>query len=335
MASAKPSVRSYVGVALVTPTETTPLPTDFIPVNKDAIKATDIIDPLIDTGLRGSMVETYGYIQGRRHAEIEIGGLAYNDTLGWWVASILGVDTVTTGPAPGEYSHSISLKNATDGDAQPTALCLTDYYVAGTRQYGQAKVTDFTLNFNADGQLEYSAKLLAGPSQTLTTAPLPSFSSVRATPVWQGTVAIGESGGSANVIAYTQSGSITMSRKSEAIYGIGNQQGPYEIFVAALETTGSFTFVMENDEQLDNFLNNTQPPITLNWAQGGVSSPLTNISLTLNQGAYQTSVVDRSGDHVTIQVDVLAISNITNAGPTAGYAPVKWTITNSVTDPYQ
>lgn len=329
MASAKPSVRSYVGVALVTPTELSPTPTDYIPVNKEAIKATDIIDPLIDTGLRGSMVETYGYIQGRRHTEIEVGGLAYKDTVGWWIGSVLGVDTVTADVTPGIYNHAVTLKNATTGDAQPTALCITDYYVAGTRQYTGAKVTDFTLNFNADGQLEYTAKLMAEPSTVPLATLTPSFSSVTATPVWQGTVSI-----RGVAIAYTQSGSITMSRKSEAIYGIGNQQGPYEIFVAALETTGSFTFVMEDDAQLENFLNNNQPSLTLSWYQGNPTEGLTGISFTLNQGAYQTAVIDRSGDHVTIQVDVLAISNVQNAGPTAGYAPISWSIQNSVADSY-
>ena len=81
MASAKPSVRSYVGIAKEVTPGTPVAATDFIPLMKDSLKPVDIIAPLYDTGLRGSMAQNYNYIQGRRHTEIDLGGPVFADTV--------------------------------------------------------------------------------------------------------------------------------------------------------------------------------------------------------------------------------------------------------------
>jgi hypothetical protein len=321
MASAQPSVRSYLGVAKEVTPATAVAASAFIPVAKDSLKPVDIIAPLFDTGLRGSMAENYNYIQGRRHTEIDVAGPAFADTVGWWLGSIMG--SVATVGASAPYTHTISLKNATSGDAQPTSLTLEDYYVSGNRFYPGCKVTDFNLTFNSDGMLEYTTKLMGHPSET-TAAATPSFSAVVPTPVWRGTVSIG-----GTPIGYTTAASVTMARKAEAIFGINADQGPYEIFVAALDATGNMTFVMENDDVLTNFLTDTQPALTCTFAQGSGASA-TSIAFTLTKGAYTTAAIDRSGDHVSITVDIAAIANTTDAGSTAGYAPIKWTLQNAV-----
>ena len=322
MASAQPSVRSYLGVAKeVTPATAVPA-TAFVPVSKDSLKPVDIIAPLYDTGLRGSMAENYNYIQGRRHTEIDVAGPAFADTVGWWLGSIMG--SVATVGASAPYTHTISLKNATTGDAQPTSLTLEDYYVSGNRYYPGCKVTNFSLTFNSDGMLEYTTKLMGHPSET-TAAATPSFSAVVPTPVWRGTVSIG-----GTTIGYTTAASVTMTRKAEAIFGINADQGPYEVFVGALDATGNMTFVMENDDVLTNFLNNTQPALTCTFAQG-TGATATSIAFTITKGAYTTAAIDRSGDHVAITVDIAAIANTTDAGSTLGYAPLKWTLQNAVT----
>lgn len=321
MANAQPSVRSYLGIAVETSKGTPVPPTDFIPILKDSFKPVDIINPLYDTGLRGSMVENYNYIQGRRHVEADLGGAVFADTIGYWLTGIMG--SVDTSGVSAPYTHDITLLNATSGDAQPVSYTLTDYYVAGNRYYPGCQVHDLTMTFNADGQLEYTAKVTGFPSQTVA-AVAPSFSTVVPTPVWVGTVSIG--GGT---IGYTTSGTITLTRKIDPIFGINTNQGPYEVFLGALDSTANLTFVMENDAQLTNFLNNTQPALTFNWSQGA-GATATTIEFTVSKGAYTTSAIDRSGDHVAITVDVSAIGNTTDAGTTGGYAPIKWSLTNAV-----
>lgn len=321
MAAAKPSVRSYVGIAKEVTPATPVAATDFIPLSKDGLKPVDIINPLYDSGLRGSMVENYNYIQGRRHTEIDLGGPAFADTVGWWVAGILGVDDTTGVSAP--YTHEITLKNATTGDAQPTSLTVEDYYVAGNRFYPGCKVTDFTMTFNSDGMLEYTARLMGHPSTT-TAAATPSFTDVVPTAVWRGEVTIGGA-----TIGYTTNGTVTMTRKAEAIFGINTDQGPYEVFVGALDVTGNLTFVMENDDQLLNFLDNTQPELTFTFSEG-TGATATSIGFTISKGAYTTAANDRSGDHVAITVDLTGLGNTSDAGSTNGYANIKWTLENAV-----
>jgi len=322
MASAQPSVRSYLGIAKEVTPATPVAATDFIPLSKDAFKPVDIINPLYDNGLRGSMAENYTYIQGRRHTEIDVAGPVFADTVGWWLGGILGV--VDTSGAAAPYTHVISLKNATGigADAQPTSFTLNDFYVANNRYYPGCKVTEFGMTFNSEGMLEYTARLMGHPSTT-TSVPSPSFSAVTPTAVWRGSVSIGGSS-----IGYATDGTINMVRKAEAIFGIDTAQGPYEIFVGALDVTGNLTFVMENDAELTRFLSNTQPALTFTWAQGAGASA-TSISFTVTKGAYTTATIDRSADHVTVAVDISGIANTTDAGSTAGYAPIKWTLQNA------
>jgi hypothetical protein len=171
--------------------------------------------------------------------------------------------------------------------------------------------------------LEYTAKLMGFPSSTTSVAS-PSFSAVVPTPVWRGSVSIGGS-----TVGYTTDGSLTLTRSSEVIFGIDTTQGPYEVFVGALDATGNFTFVMENDAELTRFLTNTQPALTLTFAQGAGASA-TSIAFTITKGAYTAAAIDRSADHVSIAVDFSAIANATDAGSTGGFAPIKWTLQNAV-----
>ena len=321
MANAQPSVRSYLGIAVETTKGTPETATDFIPINKDSFKPVDIINPLYDTGLRGSMVENYNYIQGRRHTESDLGGVIFADTIGYWLTGIMGDVATTGGSAP--YAHEITLLNATSGDAQPTSYTLTDYYVAGNRQYPGCQVHDFTMTFNADGQLEYTTKVTGFPSVTDATV-APSFSAAVPTPVWAGEVSIGGA-----VIGYTTSGTVTMTRKIDPIFGINTYQGPYEVFLGALDTSANLTFVMENDAELVRFLNNTQPVLNFAWTQG-TGANLTTVAFNIAKGAYTTAAIDRSPDHVAITVDVSGIGNTTDAGQTGGYAPIQWYLQNAV-----
>jgi hypothetical protein len=72
--SVQQSVRSYLGIAKEATKGTIVAPTDFIPVAKDNIKPVDVVDPLYDTGLRGSNVVNYNYLQGRTRSTFDFGG---------------------------------------------------------------------------------------------------------------------------------------------------------------------------------------------------------------------------------------------------------------------
>jgi hypothetical protein len=320
--SVQNSVRSYIGIAKEVTKGTVVAPTDFIPVAKDSLKPVDIVDPLYDTGLRGSNVVNYAYIQGRTRSTFDFGGAVFADTIGYGIAGLLGSVATTGASAP--YTHTISLLNSltSDVDVQPISYTLTDFYAVDVRSYPGCQFSDFSLKFNADGMLEYDTKTTGWASSTVAD-PTPTFSTVLPTPVWRGTVSIGGSS-----VATAMEGSIEMTRGVTPIYGISNTQNPYQVFLGALEVTGSIKFVMENDSQLINFLNNTQPAIVLNWSYGTGAS-LVQIQATITKGAYTAAVIERGDDFVSVAIELNAQANTTDDGASGGYAPIKWVLQNA------
>lgn len=316
------TVRSYLGIAKETTKGTAVAPTDFIPVLASKLKPADVIGELYDEGLRGSLLKEYNYIQGRSNSTFDFGGPVFADTIGYVLGGLLGSVTTTGSTAP--YTHAISLKNATavGADAQPTAFTLTDFYAANVRYYPGIQIHDFSLKFTSEGLLDYDAKGTGHLSEQATT-PTPSFSSVLPIPTWIGTVSIGGS-----TISNSVDGNIDMMRAVTPIFGISNTRDPYSVFLGALETKGKIRFVMENDNELTRYLTNTQPAITLNWAQGSGASA-TQVSFTVTKGAYVAAVIDRSKDYVEIECDIVAQGNTTDIGSTGGYGNIKWTLQNA------
>jgi hypothetical protein len=320
--SVQNSVRSYIGIAKEVTKGTVVAPTDFIPVAKDSLKPVDIVDPLYDTGLRGSNVVNYAYIQGRTRSTFDFGGAVFADTIGYGLAGVLGAVATTGASAP--YTHTISLLNSltSDVDVQPISYTLTDFYAVDVRSYPGCQFSDFSLKFNADGMLEYDTKTTGWASSTVAD-PTPTFSTVLPTPVWRGTVSIGGSS-----VATAMEGSIEMTRGVTPIYGISNTQNPYQVFLGALEVTGNIKFVMENDSQLLNFLNNSQPAITLNWSYGAGATAV-QIQATISKGAYTAAMIERGDDFVSVAIELNAQANTTDDGASGGYAPIKWVLQNA------
>ena len=316
------SVRSYLGIAKEVTKGTVVAPTDFIPVAKDSLKPQDIVDPLYDTGLRGSNVLNYAYIQGRTRSTVDFGGAVFADTVGYGIAGLLGSVATTGASAP--YTHTISLLNSlTSGaDAQPISYTLTDFYAVDVRSYPGCQFSDFSLKFNADGMLEYDTKTTGWASSTVAD-PTPTFSTILPTPVWRGTVSIGGAS-----VSTAMSGNIDMSRPVTPVYGISNTQNPYQVFLGPLEVTGKITFLMETDAELTRFLNNTQPAIVLNWSYGTGAS-LVQIQATISKGAYTAAMIERGEDFVQVSIDLNGQSTTTDAGSTGGYAPIKWVLQNA------
>ena len=316
------SVRSYLGIAKEVTKGPVVAPTDFIPVAKDSLKPQDIVDPLYDTGLRGSNVLNYAYIQGRTRSTVDFGGAVFADTVGYGIAGLLGSVATTGASAP--YTHTISLLNSlTSGaDAQPISYTLTDFYAVDVRSYPGCQFSDFSLKFNADGMLEYDTKTTGWASSSVAD-PTPTFSTILPTPVWRGTVSIG-----GTQVSTAMSGNIDMSRPVTPVYGISNTQNPYQVFLGPLEVTGKITFLMETDAELTRFLNNTQPAIVLNWSYGTGAS-LVQIQATISKGAYTAAMIERGEDFVQVSIDLNGQSTTTDAGSTGGYAPIKWVLQNA------
>lgn len=320
--SVQQSVRSYLGIAKEATKGTAVAPTDYIPVYKDSLKPADIIDPLYDTGLRGSNVVNYNYIPGRTRSTLDFSSAAFADTIGYALAGLLG--SVSTSGASAPYTHTISLKNSQSAaaDDQPISYTLTDFYAAAVRAYPGCQFHDFSLKFNADGMLEYDAKTTGFISASAST-PTPSFSTLLPTPVWQGTVSIGGS-----QVSTAMTGNIDLKRSVTPVYGISQTQNPFSVFLGPLETTGKITFIMEDNTELTRYLNNTQPAIVLNWAYGAGAAAV-QIQATITKGAYTAAVIERGQDFVQVTIDLNAQGNTTDAGSTGGFSNIKWVLQNA------
>jgi len=320
--SVQQSVRSYLGIAKEATKGTAVAPTDFIPVAKDSMKPADIIDPLFDTGLRGSNVVNYNYIPGRTRSTFDFGGSVFADTVGYGIAGIMGSVATTGASAP--FTHTISLKNSAvaAADDQPISYTLTDFYAAAVRAYPGCQFSDFSLKFNADGMLEYETKTTGFLSASAAT-PTPTFSTILPTPVWQGTVSIGGS-----PVSTAMTGNIDLTRNVTPVYGIAQTQNPFQVFLGPLETSGKFTFIMEDNTELTRYLTNTQPAIVLNWAYGAAAAAV-QIQATITKGAYTAAVIERGDDFVKVTCDINAMGNTTDAGSTGGFSNIKWVLQNA------
>ena len=320
--SVQQSVRSYLGIAKEVTKGTAVAPTDFIPVMKDSLKPADIIDPLFDTGLRGSNVVNYNYIPGRTRSTYDFGGSVFPDTIGYALAGLLGSVATTGASAP--FTHTISLKNSAvaAADDQPISYTLTDFYAAAVRAYPGQQFSDFSLKFNADGMLEYDVKATGWISATAST-PTPSFSTILPTPVWQGAVTIGGS-----TVSTSMTGNINLKRNVTPVYGIGATQNPFNVFLGPLETTGKVTFIMEDNNELTRYLTNTQPAIVLNWAYG-TGAAAVQVQATITKGAYTAAVIERGDDFVKVTVDINAQGNTTESGSSGGMSNIKWVLQNA------
>ena len=320
--SVQQSSRSFIGIAKEVTKGTAVVPTDFIPVMKDSVKPADIIDPLYDTGLRGSNLVNYNYIPGRTRSTFDYSSAAFADTIGYPIAGLLGTCATTGASAP--YTHTISLKNSQTAaaDDQPISYTLTDFYSAAVRAYPGCQYSDFSLKFNADGMLEYDAKATGWLSATAST-PTASFSTILPTTTWVGTVTI-----ASTQVSTAMTGSIDMKRSVTPVYGISNTQNPFNVFLGPLEVTGKFTFIMEDNTELTRYLTNTQPAIVLLWTTGS-SSALVQIQATLTKGAYTAAVIERGDDFVKVSVDINAMANSTDAGSTGGQSAIKWELKNA------
>ena len=317
---ALPRYKSFLGIAKetahaagVAPTPATAV--DYIPVN--SLAPFDNIKYLDDENWRGSMVKTYGTVQGPIHAEFDFGGTVYPDTIGYPIAGVLG-DVVKSGAGP--YTYAISTLNS--GSGQTTSYTITDYNAINARQFAGCQFGEVDFKFNADGLLEYTAKAQGFQSATAS-APTPSYSTVAQVPVWEGLTTI-----AGTVSANLVDGNIAIKRPLTPIFTVNNTQAPYQIFQGAVEVDGALTLVMEDDTQLSYYLNNTQPSLDIDFSVGS-GATLTQIKFHLTKCAFEVAKVDRSKDFVELAVNFKAIANTTDAGASGGYSPVKVTLQNA------
>lgn len=314
--------RSFIGIAkeatrtpggVVTPVAATA----FIPVK--GITPFDNITYLDDENWRGSMVTTYGVVQGPIHSEFEFAGDVFADTIGFPIAGVLGDYAKSGASAP--YTHTMSVLNT--GSGQATSYTISDYNGYNTRYWSGLQFSECGFTFSADGLLEYTAKGMGLASST-TTDPTPSFTTVTPTPVWVGKAKIGGS-----TKANVASGDMTIKRDVTPLFTVNNTVNPYQLWQGPVSVEGNLTLVMEDDSTLNDYLLNTQPSLELDFSQG-TGAALTQIDFFMTKCAFVVGKVERSKDYVELQLQYKAVANTTDKGASGGYSPIKVTLKNAI-----
>lgn len=305
--------RSILGLALQ-PTATLVAPSVFLPVT--SISPKDTVTQLIDKAWRGSMVDAYDVQAGMISSEVSFDGDVYLDTIGYLLAGIFGDLTDSGSSAP--YTHKFALLNS--GQGQPVAQTITDFYAAGTRQYGNAMYSELSFKLSPDALLTYSAKAVSFGSTT-TTQPTPTYSSVEPSVGWQGVVTIGGS-----VYAEMTDAQIDIKRTVTPIKTINNSQSPFTIWAGPMSVEGKGTLVMENDTYLTDYLNATKTSIDFTFTQS------TGNSLEFHSSKINLSAanIQRGKDYIELPISFKCYGNSTDIGTSAGYSPMLVTLTNSI-----
>lgn len=301
---------------LVVVTAAADAPADFIPVT--SFTPADVITYIADTGFRGSMVDTYDEVQGPVNATYGTGGDVFADTIGWILAGFFGSDDITGASAP--YAHVFTPKNT--GNGQPKSLTFTDFDAIQSRAFPAMMVDSLSFMFNATQALTWTATT-TGYASGEVADPVASFSTVRLTPSWQGACTV------AGLWTPTLvSGQLDLKRKLTVVPTIAGTQNPFVVWVGPVTATGKLSFIAQDESELLDYLNNTQPAVTLDFLQGS-GSTLTEVKFQMSKCAYTAATKARTTDYEVIDVTFTARANTTDAGSTGGESPVKVTLQNA------
>lgn len=294
-------------------------PADWIPVT--VLDVQDSIVQLKDKGLRGSAVEEYGNVQGIRKAMVTVGGDLYVDTFPYWVGSVTGAVDYTGGSP---NTHAFSPKNT--GDTQPTPLTIWDFNAVDTRIYAGAKTEELAVKLDPNGLMTYQAKF-QGYSSGPVAAVTASYGTIQPSQAWLVVATIG-----GTVVAYVQTADVTLKRVHEPILTLNGVQDPYKFWLGAAAAEGKLLCVMEDNTQLNNFLNNSQPSLDLKFTATGANPAFVQFHATKCNFEDATKPKQIGKGYVEIEIPFRCLSNTTDATTAGtGYAPMKTTVGNAKT----
>lgn len=312
-AAALPVARQQFGIAKEVTKGTFVAASAYLPL--DTFTPEDKITMLANVGLRGSMTDTYGMVQGVGNADLSIGGAVYADTIGWPLAGLMGVDTVA---GSGPYTHTFTLLNT--GTGQPTSHSLTHFYQAtSSRAYSALQWNSVEIQYTAPDLAKFTAKASSLLSTTQTN-PTAAYTAVLPFAAWNCVATLN----GATTITVTEA-TITMSRKQDIINGLTGLQSPAEIFEGPLQVTWKISGLADaSDTALLLYLNNTQPSVDLTMTSS------TSAILQIHSTSVAMTAGPFKADKDVIEID-LAGTAVANTTDTAvGYSPVKITLTNSL-----
>lgn len=289
---------------------------DFIPVTKFDVE--NKVTKLQDDSWRGSMVTTTAQQNGVTEASIDVEGDAFPDTIGYFLAGMLG-DVATTGTAT-PYTHTIALQNG--GNGQPTSYTITDSDSLSTRQYASCRWTDLSLTYDAAKLLTYKATGLGWASDATTTAPTHSYSNVLPAPSWACQASI-----NGTAVGEVESAALAFKRTGTALYTLANQRTPYEVHVGPVDLTSTVTLIAKDESALLDLLADNVSALTIDLYPANAN---TELKIQMSGHKWQTVKKQKGNTWIEFAGTGMAIGNTTDVGASGGYSPCLVTLINSV-----
>jgi len=320
-----PGARSAFGVGKETTPGTAVAAVRWAPFT--AFDPQDKPQLLIDGGMRGSMASEYGGVLGPEYCEGSFAGPGFMDTLPDWLYNI-GGDYAVGAPVSSVYPHTIGLLNS--GTAQPVTHTLVDYTgmtaSVGARVYPFACLSELTLSGNAEGLFQISGKWSSFPSAPAGSTPTNAPTAELVIPAWRSTLSIAGSG-ALNLSDW----SVTIARTLVVQHTADGTQQPYVIGRGDVTVSGKFTLVAADESPLiTGLLTNLQPALVFVVDNGGATTAVRKLTLTMTRGAY-TDVTQKRDALFSWDVGFKALANSTDAAASGGLSPFKAVVQNAIT----
>ena len=295
-------------------------PTAYLPVEK--FNPIDTYAQLYDKTLRGYQVDSIGAVAGVRTSAWDLSGPIFADTYGYILGGLFGSEDYTVGTPS---THAFAVMNT--GTYQPVAYALYFYDGVNVRIFAGGKFTESTISIDPKALMMHATKYIARASGVVATSYTTAFTTILPTTSWSASTTIGAS---SSLVCLT--GQITFSRLNpDSPVTLQGIQDPYTIWVGQMSVKGQLDVVKEDDAQLSNYFNESQP--ILKWAAlTGSGSTQTGITVQCTKANYETAKTDtQTGGFVRETFTFEAIANTTDKTTAGtGYSPAKVTLTNAV-----
>lgn len=329
------SIGTKVGVAKETTYGTYVAPKAAFPVNPPTFS--DIFDPIIDEAVRGRASKDYEIYSGVKRVEGSFDGAFYPDEIGYFLYSLLGACTSTSGASV--TTHVITA-HTTGG---PSLSFSVEDDVTPNRYTGMLP-TSFGISFSAaENLLNYTSSWVGQNAVTGVTTgfggSFPAFAEKAPWQGWRGTLnttgtfrTAGAAADGTELTSRLISADVTINRPTDLLYVADGSQLATRADAGSIEVTASMVLdyhVTNGAKMLQYYRNDAALYFELDFSNGASGANLRQLSLCMSKLVMTDAplVIDRSGIAMRINLTGRAVYNSTAVlmGPN--------NLTSVVTDP--
>jgi hypothetical protein len=203
-------------------------------------------------------------------------------------------------------SHSFK-QNPT---AAKATYSISVYDTTATLGYTSAALSDLGIKVDSKGALLLTTKWTTMPGATQSTL-TPTFTQLAPLLGWQWSM-VNAGATSTRGISYD----VTIKRTVEAIHAADGLQSPREIFQGALEVSGSYKAIFENQTDLNLYLNYTQTPTVATFTQP-ITAGGSTFAIAMSKSGWVKGTRELSSAYVQASFSLEGVYNATDGGAVA------------------